>query len=82
VSAHLPAARTASLPEGAGPLQSHLVLPDPDLLDGAGLGFEPVGMAFLVVHHLLEHGGGAVVAEVVALLGGGVELREGGFLAG
>ena len=40
-----------------------------DPLDRVELALEPVGVLLLVAHHLLEHRGGAVVAEVVALLG-------------
>ena len=57
------------------------VLLEPDPLDRVELALEPVGVRLLVADHLLEHRGRAVVAEVVALLGAGVELRDGGLLA-
>src|SRR3954451_8217483 len=50
-------------------------------LERVDLALEPVGVGLLVADHLLEDGGGAVVAELVALLRGGVELGDGRLLA-
>jgi hypothetical protein len=57
------------------------VLLGADAVDGVELAFEPVDVVLLVADHFLEDCCGAVVAEVVALLRGGVELRDRGELA-
>src|SRR3954464_3921614 len=57
------------------------VLLEPNPLDRVELALEPVCVRLLVADHLLEHRGRAVVAEVVALLGTGVELCDRGLLA-
>ena len=57
------------------------VLLEADALDRVELALEPVGVRLLVADHLLEDRGRAVVAEVVALLRAGVELRDRGLLA-
>ena len=49
----------------------------PHPLDGAELSLEPIGVALLVPHHLLEDRGSTVVPQTVALLRSGVERRDG-----
>jgi hypothetical protein len=50
-------------------------------LSAVELAFEAIHVLLLVPDHLLEHLGGAVVAEAVSLLRGGVELADCGDLA-
>ncbi len=53
----------------------------PRRLSAVELAFEAIHVLPLVPDHLLEHLGGAVVAEAVSLPRGGVELAECGDLA-
>src|SRR5690349_14975443 len=65
----LPAESRGSARGAAGVDLLREVLRDAHSLEGVDLALEPVGVGLLVADHLLEDRGGAVVAELVALLG-------------